>query len=174
MAGVTELTDTALRQLADRVAVHDVLMRYTRGIDRRDWELVRSCYHNDAYDDHAAYQGDRDGFVEWVARSLPHFEYTMHFIGNQLIEVDGDVAHAESYCVAYHRRAATGDEPEQDLIMGLRYVDRLERRNGEWRIAHRVCAMDWTRTDPVTAKWDFPPETTRGLPYPNDVVYRGR
>jgi SnoaL-like protein len=95
----------------------------------------------------------------------------MHFVGNQLVEVDGDVARAESYCVAYHRRAASADEPASDLIIGLRYCDRLERRDGEWRIADRVCAMDWSRIDPVTAEWVFPPEAVRGRRDHQDPAY---
>ena len=96
----------------------------------------------------------------------------MHFVGNQLVEVDGDVAHAESYCVAYHRRAATGStRPAYDLIIGLRYGDRLERRDGEWRIADRVCAFDWSRTDDVTAAWEFGPAVVRGRRGHDDPVF---
>jgi hypothetical protein len=158
--------------LADQQAVHDVIMRYTRGIDRRDFQLVRSCYHNGAIDDHGSYRGGVDGFIEHISRSLPRFQSTNHFIGNQLIDIDGDVAHSESYCVAYHREPPSDDAPARDMVIGLRYVDRLERRSGEWRIAHRVCAMDWSRVDPVTSEWPFGPGTTRGRPYPDDVVYR--
>ena len=94
-------------ELLDQQAVRDVLIRYTRGIDRMDPDLVRSCYHPDAYDDHGAFQGGTEEFVAWFQQALSFFERTMHFVGNQLVEVDGDIAHAESYCVAYHRRAAT-------------------------------------------------------------------
>lgn len=158
-------------ELLDQQAVRDVLIRYTRGIDRMDSELVRSCYHPDAHDDHGAFRGGREEFVAWYQEALAFFERTMHFVGNQLVEVDGDVAQAESYCVAYHRRAATADEPASDLVIGLRYCDRLERRDGEWRIANRVCAMDWSRIDPVPASWEFPPEAVRGLRDRTDPAY---
>jgi hypothetical protein len=151
--------------------VRDVLLRYCRGIDRRDFALVRSCYHDDAYDMHGSYEGAVDGFIEHVSTNLPQWERTMHFIGNQLIELDGDVARCESYCVSYHRDAGTATEPAHDMVIGLRYVDRVERRDGEWRIAHRVCAMEWSRVDPVTSKWEFAPGTIRGRHFPDDVVY---
>jgi ketosteroid isomerase-like protein len=160
-------------ELLDQQAIRDVLIRYTRGIDRMDPELVRSCYHPDAYDDHAAFRGDRDGFVEWFQEALSFFERTMHFVGNQLVEVAGDTAHAESYCIAYHRRGASRSEPASDLIIGLRYCDRLERRDGEWRIAHRVCAMDWSRIDPVSDAWEFPSDTVRGRRDRDDPAYAG-
>jgi hypothetical protein len=152
--------------------IRDVLIRYTRGIDRRDRELVRSCYHPDAHDDHGPFKGSVDDFLDWLEAMHAYFASTMHFIGNQLVEVRGDVADAESYCVAYHRRAAVGREPAYDLVIGLRYVDRLERRDGEWRIADRLCVFDWTRRDDVTAEWEMGPEVVRGVAGPTDPVLR--
>jgi SnoaL-like domain len=172
----------ALGDLLDQQAIRDVLIRYTRGIDRMDVELVGSAYHPDAHDDHGAYRGDLDGFLAWVQEALSYFDSTMHFIGNQLVEVDGDVAHAESYCVAYHRRRARsggdgdgGDgeevEPGHDLVTALRYVDRMERRDGEWRIADRRCVFDWTRRDPIVGEWELGPEVLQGSRDRSDPVY---
>jgi hypothetical protein len=166
---MTEMTDAAvLRALVDRQAVQDVLLRYCRGVDRRDYALVRSCYHDDAYDFHGSYEGGPDGFIEHLKRNA-RWETTMHVIANQLIEIVGDVARCESYCISFHRHGA--QEPE-DMVIGLRYVDRIERRQGEWRIAHRVCAMEWSRVDAVTSRWEFAPGTVRGRPYPEDIVYQ--
>ena len=151
--------------------IRDVLIRYTRGIDRMDPELVTSCYWPGAHDDHGAFQGTVERFVEWVQQALAYFDTTMHFIGNQLVEVDGDAAHAESYCVAYHRRATRDNEQGHDLVIGLRYIDRMERKDNEWRIADRKCAFDWTRHDPINAKWDLPPEALRGSRDRSDPVY---
>jgi hypothetical protein len=144
-----------IEELSAREEIRDVLFRYTRGIDRFDLDLVRSCYHPDAYDDHGTYRGDLDGFLTWVVQALSFFESTMHFIGNQIIDVDGDRGRAESYCIAFHRRGAHADEPAYDLITALRYVDRLERRAGQWRITNRVCVFDWTRRDPVVGEWSM-------------------
>jgi hypothetical protein len=152
--------------------IRDVLARYTRGVDRMDPELILSCYHPGAHDDHAAFQGKAEGFVEWVQEALSYFDSTMHFLGQQLIELDGDRAHCETYCVAYHRRESRDGEPGHDLWMGLRYIDLLERRDGEWRIADRRCAFDWTRRDAVVAAWELPPEALRGSRDRNDPVYR--
>jgi hypothetical protein len=96
----------------------------------------------------------------------------MHVLGQQLVELSGDRAHSETYCVAYHRRGARDGEPGADLWMGLRYVDLFERRDGEWRIADRRCAFDWTRNDPIAAVWELPPEALTGRRDRNDPVYR--
>jgi hypothetical protein len=113
-----------------------------------------------------------DGFIEFVGPALARFERTSHFLGNMLIDVDlaKDVARAETYAVAYHRyhdeeRRAT------DMTAGLRYVDRFERRDGEWRIARRVCAFEWRRTDLVVGHGGFAESYTRGVRGPNDIVW---
>ena len=152
--------------------IRDVLARYTRGIDRMDRELVLSCYHRGAYDDHGAFQGTAEDFADWVADVLSYFDTTMHFLGQQLIEVSGDRAHSETYCVAYHRRGARDGDAGSDLWMGLRYVDVFEQRDGGWRIADRRCVFDWTRSDPIAGEWEPPPQALAGRRDRNDPVYR--
>ena len=161
-----------IEELVAQQEIRDVLARYTRGIDRKDAELVRSCYHPGAYDDHGAFQGTAEEFVEWVQQVLSYFDTTMHFLGQQLIEIAGDRAHSETYCVAYHRRDARDGDEGHDLWMGLRYVDVLESRDGEWRIADRRCVFDWSRRDAIVGQWELPDEALRGARDGNDTVYR--
>lgn len=139
-------------QLLAKQEIADVIHRYARGIDRMDFDLVRSCYHADAYDDHGSMKGDVDTFVRGAEHFLPKFVATMHFMGNMLIDVEPDatVARAETYAVAYHREELA-DGSGRDDIWGIRYVDRFERRDGAWLIAHRVVAQEWRRVDPVPA-----------------------
>jgi ketosteroid isomerase-like protein len=165
-------TEAELRRVVDQLAIRDLLLRYARGIDRRDLDLVRSCYHDDAIDDHGSYHGDVDGFIAYLDRNPGNSERSMHFLGNQLIEVEGDMAHAESYCVAFFRQGATEDRRATDVYIWLRYIDRIDRRDGAWKIAHRVCAFEWSREDPVSGMWEFAPETTRGERSRGDVLYR--
>src|ERR1700678_964743 len=42
------LREAELRTLVDKTQIHDVLMRYSRGVDRGDGELVVSCFHPEA------------------------------------------------------------------------------------------------------------------------------
>jgi ketosteroid isomerase-like protein len=145
-----------LQRLLDEAAIKAVHIRYCRGIDRMDWELVRSCYHPDAIDDHGDYVGGIDGFIDYCKAGAPTFTSTSHFTGNQLVEVDGDVAFAEHYARAIHRMPAGPEAPERELVAHCRYVDRFERRDGEWRIAHRVIVVDSERVDEVGERWVNP------------------
>jgi hypothetical protein len=156
-----------IQQLLDRHAIHEVLMRYARGIDRCDFELVEQCYHRGATDDHGRFKGTIEDFIPWVKVQLDRFDSTMHFLGNVLIELDGDAAAAETYCIAYHRLKGE----DVDSIAGLRYVDRFDKRSGEWRIAHRDIVVEWNRVDPVAAP-GFGPEYLRGHRDRSDPVYR--
>ena len=152
-----------------RSAISDVLHRYCRGIDRLDLELVRACYWPDATDSHGGFHGTRDEFVAWVAKLLARFESTMHFLGNVLIEVEGNAAVAESYALAFHRSA--DPKPSLNLIVGVRYVDRFEKRRGAWKIAKRVCVTEWSRVDDAAGRFPLAPGHLHGTRDRGDVVY---
>lgn len=137
-----------IEALIARQEIAEVIYRYARGIDRLNFDLVRDCYHPDAYDDHGSFSGSVEEFIVAAKNFLARWTATQHFMGNMLIEVDGDKAKAETYAVAYHRREDVNGNGKDD-VMGIRYVDRFERRNNSWRIAHRVVATEWRRVDPV-------------------------
>ncbi|HNI35818.1 MAG TPA: nuclear transport factor 2 family protein [Microthrixaceae bacterium] len=128
-----------LRTLADRQAIVDCLHRYARGVDRGDEDLLRSAYHTDAIEDHGAYVGGVDGLVEFLGKAHRAFDAYQRYVTNTHIDLDGDDAHVESYYICVLR----DDDAGRTLVNGGRYVDRFERRAGEWRIARRVVVMEW-------------------------------
>ncbi len=58
--------DPRLQALLDKQEIEEVVLRYCRGIDRRDFDLVRACYHPDARDHHGSFDGTVEEFVAWV------------------------------------------------------------------------------------------------------------
>jgi hypothetical protein len=151
------VTTDGLKQLLNKERIKDTLVSYCRGVDRCEWDLVRAAYHEDAYDDHGGYKGNVDGFIEWLERRHQTIEQSMHFIGNCKIDFLSDnVAVAETYCVAYQRyghealetiKLWLGDEPLQEgkkVVVELlcRYIDRMECRQGVWKIANRIVAIE--------------------------------
>lgn len=143
--------DAVLARLLDESEIRSVLARYARGIDRREMDVVRSCYHPDATDAHGQYNGDVEGFIQnSIARWTGRSESMTHQFGQSLIEVDGDTAWAESYCLCYIRlRPEAEGETPMDRLGIIRFVDLFERRDGEWRIAHRKVVHHPGRLDPV-------------------------
>ena len=159
----------ALQTLLAERDIRNVVLRYCRGVDRLDEEVVRSCYHPGAHDEHGSFSGDVEAYIEWSFRLLRGYDATMHFIGNQLVEVQGDVARAESYGVAYHRKL--GGEARQNLTTGFRFVDRFEGREGDWRIARRVATTEWVRAERPGDQWPIPDHLRVGSRDRSDPVY---
>jgi len=137
------LDTTALQRLIDKEQIRDAMSRYARGVDRGDTELVRSAYHDDAFDQHGAFAGHIDEFLPWVKQLLEGVDNSMHFLGQSLIEFAGPaLAVVETYFVS--RRlldpvpAAYADKVgPNDLVAREgwgRYIDRFEKRNGEWKV----------------------------------------
>lgn len=173
------------QRLCDKDEILSTLYRYVRGVDRRDYELVRGAYHADAVDDHGGYQGDVDGLIEWISRRHAVIEQSMHVVGQSLIDfLSVDVAVVESYCVCVQRYPAEAEEtirawvgdaavgPDQRLrvVMFSRYNDRFEKRDGTWRIARRVVVVEDVDSQLVEVRRAsaVSREQVRG---PADVIY---
>ena len=165
-----------LDDLVAREEIGDVVKALARGTDRLDETLMASCYHRDGTDDHNVFRGTGTQFARWVVETLPHFEATMHFVGSPRVQRDGDVAAVDTYCVAHHISHPDDAGRQTDLLLGLRYADRFERRDGHWLIAARVCAFDWSYTVEfdAAARFAFEPGWTIGARDRTDVTYRNR
>ena len=168
--------DPRVQELLDKQEIHDLLMRYCRGVDRGDRDLIAGVYYPDAVDDHGDFVVDgehvADLFVRLVNRSP---KGGMHFIGNQLIEVEGDTAFAESYFLAI--KDIDRDGRAHTRVRAGRYVDRLERRDGRWAIAERVVVDEWNRVDAVREAMGGPEKYRFGTRDGRDPVFsirRGR
>ena len=142
--------------LLAEATIRDIQIRYCRAVDRMDFDLLRACFHPDATTDYGFFACGVDEFVALAQEALKAYLGTTHFTGNQLVEVDGDSAWAEHYTVATHRCPAEDIIPIHDFVTAVRYIDRMERREGEWRIARRVLILDWWRKDPVEDFGDGP------------------
>lgn len=94
--------DRALQDLIDKQAIREVVLTYCRGIDRLDFDLVRSAYHPDAIDHHTGFDGNIDEYIAWVTPKLSAIGGTMHHIGNHLVELHGDQAISEAYSMSTH------------------------------------------------------------------------
>ncbi len=141
-------TERLMRELTDRAAIHDVIARFAIGVDRRDWDMVASCFTPDAYfDSGPIFQGEIKQGILVFRENMKNFESTMHMTGTQLIELKEDKACAETYGIDYHR-LNLGDR-QKDIIVGLRFLDDLVRQDGKWLICKREVKFVWQREDAV-------------------------
>lgn len=149
-----------LTSVIDRETIRDCLARVARGEDRRDAELLRSAYWPDATDDHGIFLGTFKEYLDWVVPGAPAVLVTLHTLGQSLIALRGNSAMVETHVTAYHR-IDMGSE-ERDIVIGGRYLDRMEKRNREWRIAKRTMLYDWLQDTGTSVNWS---QGLLGMPF---------
>ncbi|MFT4054114.1 MAG: nuclear transport factor 2 family protein [Novosphingobium sp.] len=143
----------SISEVADRQAIANVLAQHSRGVDRADAGLLADCYHPDGTVDYRFYAGPAPEFAAILRGAQKTGPVTLHRTAQMWIEVDGDRAWSESYIMAYASSAGEAGPATQHLICG-RYLDRHERRDGQWRMKHRTYVLD------TSVNW------TGGLPFP--------
>jgi hypothetical protein len=129
-----------IQYLTDRQEILDCIARNARGGDRHDAEMLSSAYHDDGIDEHGEkHINPGPQYPEWAneVHSQGSIQ-NMHHVTTHHCEIEDDVAHAESYVIGLFFNA---DGATARILAG-RYVDRLERREGEWRIALRRCTVE--------------------------------
>lgn len=176
--------ETRIRDLEAKDKIRDVLHRYARSVDRCDAAGLKECYWPDGFDDHGFFGGPAHEFADFVVPILKQAESSIHQITNEIIEVDGDIAFSECYWKVLHR-LRKGKE-FLDYMHEGRYIDKFERRNGEWKISHRAIIGDSDRLhqvpdfrqlmkDAMAAMGsDIEPydENFLGKRHPDDLVYK--
>jgi SnoaL-like domain len=145
---ITSATDhlPSPAQVADRLAIQDVLHLHSRGLDRLDAQVIKSAYWPEADVDYGSFKGNAHQFAELVVGALgEHYELTRHCLANTLVAFDGDCARCESCVTAGHLLVGAREE----MLFYGRYLDRLQKRGGQWKILHRQVVMDWSKRIPV-------------------------
>jgi hypothetical protein len=125
-----------MQQWHDVLAIRDVIDRYAAGVDRRDWDLVSTCFTPDCHADYgrSGKWTSRPPFVAWLDEIHSSVGPTMHRISNHQVKVDGDTAAATSYLDALLQV----EHAEYDLLhVVASYHDQLVRGPQGWQIAER-------------------------------------
>jgi hypothetical protein len=165
----------ALRAVADRLAIAQVLTLYSRGIDRCDLETLQGTFWPDATAQYGAEPQNAHAWGAATVAALAAMRRTFHSLSNMAIDLKGEAATAETYCTAYHE--VDGPDGPVEMVVGGRYLDRLEKRDGAWRIARRLYVMDWNRNVPSTCRWDdgiYAALVNRGARKPHDPLYASK
>src|ERR1700761_4774058 len=143
--------DADIQALLDKQAIAERLNLYCRAVDRADIDLLKACYHPGATEDHGGtFSGSAADYIAMIAPMLPRSKMT-HTTANLLIDLDGDTAHAESHILAFARLKKDGEK--FDSLTLARAIDRLEKRDGVWRIAARRMAWEWNHDMPMAEGW---------------------
>lgn len=173
------MADTkALQQLLDKQAIYELVNSYCQASDRHDHEKLRSLYHPDAIDDHG---GFFNGLASEFIDQLPAIQAPMKILHHNLTTINivldesNDECHyaeGEIYVLAYHQ--VETDKGLIDLLIGGRYLDKYEKRNGEWKFSYKAVLADWAKIDnPSQTCLDHPLLTGSyiGKPGKDDPAY---
>jgi hypothetical protein len=136
----------AIEALLSKQQITELTYRYMRGLDRWDRALLLSLFHADAWCAYGFLDGEPELFVDHALDALSCHVANHHFVGNILIDLEGDEAFGEVYFNAYHKLPA--GEGFEDLLIAGRYLDRYERRDGCWKFAYRSERVDWSHSRP--------------------------
>jgi hypothetical protein len=151
---MTTIAEIMPTEQADRLAIRELVDAYAHCADRRLAEGQKSLFTEDTH--FVVYmegQGSEptqvlDGreALTPVFDDLNRYQATMHFNGQSTIELAGDHATGESYCIAHH--LFTEDGQRKLMIAWLRYGDTFAKVDGSWLFAERNLYVDWTETRP--------------------------
>ena len=132
----------------DRLALRNLVDSYAIGCDKRDIDILRSVFVDGGTN--TVHWLDRDPTsmtapddLERIPTGLARYDQTFHFVGNHRVQVDGDSASGDTYCIAHH---ITGKD---DYVMHIRYEDTYVRTADGWRIGTRDLRLLWTANLPV-------------------------
>ena len=152
-----------LRIVKDRQDILSCIQRESRARDRQDVDQINGCWWPEGVDEHGSVITDAAAYA--ARANLGHssnFLMTSHNITNQVCDIDGDTAHCESYVIG----GLFWLDGKSTTIAFGRYLDRLERRQGEWRMLVRKCTIEmsantdgsWVHSPAVRgflkARWD--------------------
>lgn len=146
-----------LRELLDKQAITELVMAYANAADRHDHARMRQLYHEDAIDDHGHFaKGPAMEFID----KLPEIQKAMAILHHNVTTVNlklaGERAEGEIYILAFHQAIAP-DGRLYDVLIGGRYFDKYEKRDGVWKFSHRAIVADWAYpADPSAVRLDHP------------------
>jgi hypothetical protein len=159
-----------LDELLAKQSLHELLSAYCRAVDRADEQALRALFHPDAIVNGGVVNGDAAAFASGVARWLrANAPVAFQTITNEYFEVSGARASGECYVLALN--TSVGSAGNTDTITAGRYLDRFERREGQWKFIEHTFVMDCNINQPSSAVYDdtvHPPGRMRGAYSPHD------
>jgi len=141
----TPIDAGTLSYVADRIAIDDLLTRYTTAVDLERWELFDTVFLPDAVIDYTSAGGIRGGpddIRDWLIRALEPFPVRQHLLGNKEVRIDGDTASVRAYF--FNPLMMTGSDGASRFLPGGGYYHhRLVRTPDGWRSAELVEEEVW-------------------------------
>lgn len=151
-----------LEKLIAKENIKTQLALYCKGIDRRDWSLVRSCFSERHHHKHGPFEGSLDEFIGFASKNLGHVKVSHHSLANFIITLgdDGTSAQSEVNFTAVHLIEASVTEDltytikgqDTDWTVAGSYVDQWVLEKDQWLIIKRHAHQYWQRVEPAMGR----------------------
>lgn len=166
--------DALLTELLDEYQLRKLVHAYCRAVDRGDSLQLRGLYHHDAADHHGGFaDGGVDDFSAKLDAARPYLRAMQHNVTTTNFVISGCRAEGEIYNIAMH--TFTAGDRDIDVVVGGRYLDKYEKRDGAWGFIERMIVTDWARvSDPSVLDFAHPivNATPRGAIGANDPSFQ--
>jgi len=145
-----------LDELLDKQAIHELVHAYCNAADRHDHHKMRALYHEDAIDEHGHFaRGLAHEFIDKLPQIQAPMAILHHNVTTVNLVLEGTRAEGEVYVIAFHQ--VRDGERFYDVLIGGRYFDKYEKREGTWKFSHRSVVADWAYVaDPSAVKLEHP------------------
>jgi hypothetical protein len=150
-----EGAEFSVREVADRLAIRELVDAYAYCADRRDAAGQLALFTEDT--DFLVYMDSRNpaptqhlrgrAALAPVFDELNTYEATMHFNGQSTTVLDGDHASGVTYCLAHHVKV--DGSARSLMIAAIRYLDAFVKHDGTWFFSRRKLMVDWTENRPL-------------------------
>ena len=161
-----------IEQISAQIEIRNLMTTYCRGVDRGDREMILSVYHDDGWDERGTTRLPAKEFVQQLVDGMDaRGQNGQHHVTNVYIELDGNHARSESYIISF---SPDRDNPGRTIMIAGRYLDRLEHRNGLWKISERQCILDYVEPQPdgtPWSRWDLFKHGQRGIGDPSYAFF---
>ena len=142
----------SMDKLNDKLEIQQLVCKYSRAIDRRDFILLSKLYAENSIDHHGGmFEGSGKDYIEWVQNALKNTSHTSHQIFNHLIEIDpNDPNYAEGEVYSLNVHIMKNEKAEEiNLSTGSRYLDKYIKTSIGWQFLHRKIVADYTLESPL-------------------------
>jgi hypothetical protein len=142
-------TEQQLQQTADRLAIRELIDQYAFCADTRDAEEQMALFTEetnfvvfmDAKASEPTQVISKRADLFPVFDNLNTYRATMHFNGQNKVQLNGDTATGVVYCIAHHQTITDG--VQKLMIANIKYHDSFVKQNGKWLFAERKLMVDW-------------------------------
>ena len=148
------MTEASVTNLLTKQQLHELVARYCHAVDRRDADELRQLWWPEGDIDFGLFKGKTAAFIDIICQPNAAVLTSFHSVSNEYFTLEGSQASGLCYVTAMSSVIDSGTGVTTDQLVGGRYLDRFEQRDGQWRFLDKLFVIDWNITQPHSGVWN--------------------